>query len=241
MTINSSEIPLLALLAGGKGTRLKEIAPERPKALVEVAGKPFIEHQLGLLRREKIKKVVICVGYEGAQIKDFVGNGSRFGLTVTYSADGEIPLGTGGAIRRALPQLGDLFWVMYGDSYLDIPFEPVLNFFLSQKKNALMTVYRNENRWDKSNLVFENEAIRQYDKKNHTDRMKHIDFGLGLFRPEAFKLWQNKSAFDLAAVYQSLIQGNDLLGYEAENRFYEIGSPQGLRETSAYLAKHNHP
>jgi len=151
-------MPPLALLAGGLATRLRPLTATIPKALVEVAGEPFIAHQLRLLRREGVSRVVMCTGYRGEQIAEYVGDGGRFGLTVEYSQDGDRLLGTGGALKKALPLLGAEFLVMYGDSYLDIPFAPVVAAFRASHAKGLMVVYRNEGRYDKSNVIF--DALR---------------------------------------------------------------------------------
>ena len=228
-------MPPLALLAGGVGSRLRAIAPDIPKSMIEVAGEPFISHQLKLLKREGIVRVVICAGHLGQQIQEFVQEGSQFGLHIGYSFDGEKLRGTGGAIRKALPLLGDLFWVMYGDSYLDIPFGPILKYFLDRQKPALMTLFYNRNQWDRSNVLFDKGVVRQYLKKNSSPELKHIDYGLSLVRQSAFEPWSQDETFDLAEVYSNLIAEEEMLGYEVSQRFYEVGSPRGLEETRAWL------
>lgn len=202
---------------------------------MEVAGKPFIGHQLALLKCQAISEVVICAGYLCEQIQDYVQNGERFGIKVSYSFDGEKLLGTGGALHKALPLLGDFFLVMYGDSYLDTKYSPILDYFLSEDKFGLMTVYRNNNQWDKSNVLFKNGQILMYNKENPQLEMKHIDYGLSLLRKEAFIDIPEGKVFDLAELYAGLVNRNDMLGYEVKERFYEIGSPDGLKETEVYL------
>lgn len=216
-------------------TRLWPITRKIPKAMLEVAGKPFIEHQLTLLKIQNITEVVICAGYLGEQIQDFIQSGDRFGLKVNYSFDGEKLLGTGGALHKALPLLGDFFWVMYGDSYLDTKYPPILDYFLSEDRFGLMTVYRNNNQWDKSNVLFKNGKILIYDKENPQPEMEHIDYGLSLLRKGAFTDIPEGKVFDLAELYAGLVNRNDMLGYEVKERFYEIGSPDGLKETESYL------
>ena len=230
-------MPPLALIAGGAGTRLQAVSPRLPKSMVEVAGEPFISHQLRLLKKEGISRVVICAGYLGERIRDFIREGSQFGLSVTYSFDGKKPLGTGGALRRALPELGDLFWVLYGDSYLDVPFQPILEYFLKGSKKALMTVFCNQDRWDKSNVLFTNGKVLNYLKERPLPEMRHIDYGLSLIRKSAFEAWRETEVFDLADVYSSLIAEGEMLGYEVTRRFYEVGSPIGLEEIRALFEK----
>jgi NDP-sugar pyrophosphorylase family protein len=230
-----SDMPALALLAGGVATRLRPLTETIPKAMVEVAGEPFVAHQLRLLRRVGVSRVVICTGYLAEQIQAYVGDGRDFGLSVLYSLDGPILLGTGGALKKALPLLGDSFFVMYGDSYLDIPFRPVVEAFERSGLPALMTVFRNENRWDTSNVEFAKGLIVRYDKKIRTPAMQHIDYGLGVLKPEVFAGWPAGQPFDLAEVYGRLVEQRRLAGFETLERFYEIGSPQGLAETDDHL------
>jgi NDP-sugar pyrophosphorylase family protein len=179
--------------------------------------------------------VVLCVGYLAEQIEAYVGDGSRFGLHVEYKVDGPKLLGTGGALRAALGSLGPEFLVMYGDSWLDIPYAPVVEAFRAAGAPALMTVFRNEGRWDRSNVWFEDGRIRLYDKRERLPQMRHIDWGLGAFRAEALAAHPADEAFDLADVYFGLSRAGKLAGYEVTKRFYEIGSPEGLRETEALL------
>ena len=165
----------VAVLAGGLGTRLGAVTQTLPKSLVEVAGRPFVEHQLNLLRREGVERVVMCVGHLGEQIERAVGDGRRFALHVAYSFDGDTLMGTGGALRRALPLLGDAFFVLYGDSYLDLPLPPIERTFRVQNLPALMTIFRNEGRWDTSNVLFDGARIVAHDKRNLHPDMRHID------------------------------------------------------------------
>ncbi len=231
-----ADIPL-AILAGGLATRLRPITETIPKSLVAVAGRPFIEHQLEQLQREGIRRVVLCVGYLGEMVRDVVGDGSSFGLRVDYSFDGPKLLGTGGALRQALPLLGETFFVLYGDSYLPIPFAPVAETFLKSGKQGLMTVYRNEGSYDTSNVIFADGRIRIYDKKAKQPEMRHIDYGLELLKPAAFEPFAGREAFDLAELLQNLLSRDRLAGHEVTTRFYEIGSHAGLNELDALLAK----
>lgn len=230
-------LPPLALLAGGLSTRLRPLTETTPKSMVTVAGEPFIAHQMRWLVRQGVERVVICSGFLGEQIEAFVGDGRAFGCAIEYSYDGHPLKGTGGAIRKALPRLGDQFFVLYGDSYLPITFGPVYEAFLRSKKSGLMTVLRNENRWDRSNVEMNDGSIANYDKRTATARMKHIDYGLGILTPAAFLRWEAESCFDLSEVYHRLIRAGDLASYEVSQRFYEIGTPEGLRETEGKLGR----
>jgi NDP-sugar pyrophosphorylase family protein len=229
-------MPTVAILVGGYAKRLYPVTKAIPKAMLRVAGKPFIAHQLALLKKNGITKVVICSGYLSDQIEDFIGDGKQFGLSINFSADGEKPLGTGGAIKKALPLLGNTFFVMYGDTYLTIDFKSISDFFLSQNKKGLMTVLRNKDQWGKSNIVLKNGKIIKYDKKEKTMDTEYIDYGLSMLRKSAFDEIGDEEVFDLAEVYKSLIEMGQMIGYEVKNRFYEIGSAQGLVETEKYIS-----
>ena len=228
------DIPV-AILAGGFATRLRPITEKIPKSLIFVAGKPFLAHQLELLRSRGLRRVVLCVGHLGEMIQRDFGDGSQFGVRIDYSFDGPKLLGTGGAIKQALPLLGGNFFVLYGDSYLPIEYRPVADFFQHSDKLGCMTVYRNEGRHDTSNVVFRNGQIEVYDKKNRTSEMKHIDYGLSLFKSAAFDLFPADKPFDLAEVMGKLVRERQLAGYEVHERFYEIGSPAGLAELETLL------
>lgn len=234
-------LPPLALLAGGLATRLLPVTASIPKSMVEVAGEPFIAHQLRLLSNGGVTTVVICSGHLGEQIEAFVGDGIRFGCHVRYSPDGGEPLGTGGAIKHALALLGRQFMVMYGDSYLDAPFRAIYRAFCASALPALITIYRNEDRWDKSNIEVVDGEIRRYDKVHRTPSMSHIDYGIGVFEASVFEAWPS-AVFDLADLYGRLAARRSLASYEVQQRFYEIGSPEGLAETNAMLTRtRGHP
>jgi NDP-sugar pyrophosphorylase family protein len=232
-------LPALALLAGGLATRLRPLTLSVPKSLVEVAGEPFIAHQLRLLASRGIGDIVVCAGHLGEQITEYVGDGTDFGCRVRYSFDGDRLLGTGGALQKALPLLGDRFFVMYGDSYLPTRFAPVLSAFERTGLPALMTVFRNAGRWDTSNVEFADGIIRRYDKVDRTPAMLHIDYGLGIVAADAFAVRPADEAFDLADFYRDLARRGRLTGLEVAERFYEIGSPEGLGETDAFLRQLN--
>ncbi len=228
------DIPV-AILAGGLATRLRPITEKIPKSLLPVAGKPFLAHQLELLQSRGIRRAVLCIGYLGEMIQREFGNGSAYGIRLDYSFDGPKLLGTGGAIQRALPLLGDEFFVLYGDSYLPVEYRPIAEFFRRSGKLGLMTVYRNEGRYDTSNVVFHDGEIAVYDKKNRPAEMRHIDYGLSLFKASVFESYFAGQPFDLAGVMGRLVRERQLAGYEVRERFYEIGSPAGLAELESLL------
>jgi NDP-sugar pyrophosphorylase family protein len=225
----------VAILAGGLAKRLRPITETIPKALVTISGAPFLAHQLRLLHSAGLRRIIICAGYLGEMIEAEIGDGARFGLQIAYSFDGPRLLGTGGALKRALPSLGLRFFVLYGDSYLPMDYRKAAVAFAAADRAGLMTVYRNQGRWDTSNVQFEAGQILRYDKEQRTPEMHHIDYGLGILRAEAFASWPDNEPFDLADVYRRLLSENQLAGYEVGERFYEIGSPEGLAELDAFL------
>ena len=230
------DIPV-AILAGGLATRLRPITEKIPKSLVPVAGRPFLAHQLEMLHARGVRRAVLCIGYLGEMIQEEFGD-AAFGITLDYAFDGPKLLGTGGAIKRALPKLGPEFFILYGDSYLPIEYAPIVSTFRQSGKAALMTVYRNEGKYDTSNVVFRDGEIAIYDKKFRLPEMRHIDYGLSLFKSTVFDCYGTDQVFDLAEVMTRLVQEKQLAGYEVRERFYEIGSPAGLAELESLLQSH---
>lgn len=228
------DIPV-AILVGGLATRLRPITERIPKSLVSVAGKPFLAHQLELLGARGIRHVVLCVGHLGEMIQRDFGNGAVYGVRLEYSFDGPKLRGTGGAIKRALPLLGGEFFVLYGDSYLPIEYAPIADSFHRSGKLGLMTVFRNEGLYDTSNVVFADGEIKVYNKKARLPEMKHIDYGLSLFKSSVFDSYPVDKPFDLAEVMGKLVREKQLAGYEVPERFYEMGSPAGLAELETLL------
>jgi NDP-sugar pyrophosphorylase family protein len=225
----------VAILAGGLATRLRPITEKIPKSLAPVAGEPFLAHQLRLLHSRGLRRAVLCVGYLGEMIESEFGDGSACGVELRYSFDGPRLLGTGGALRRALPTLGDPFFVLYGDSYLPVDFSAAADAFQRSGKPALMTVFRNEGAWDSSNVWYEGRRIIRYDKRERTPEMRHIDYGLGVYSAAAFEAWPADEPFDLADLQRELVAKDALAGHEVFRRFYEMGSHAGLSELEALL------
>ena len=225
----------VAILAGGLATRLGPLVAGTPKALIDVAGRPFIEHQIRWLARSGVTRVVLCVGYLGEKIQRALGDGVRFGLHLQYAFDGPKLLGTGGALRQALPLLGPQFLILYGDAYLDCDCAAVESAFLQSGKIGLMSVLQNDKQWDTSNVLFENSRILRYDKRNPTGDMRHIDYGLGALAAAAFDADPDGEIADLATLYEGLVARGQMAGFEVTKRFYEIGSIRGLEETRRYF------
>ena len=234
--MNPADLPV-AILAGGLATRLKPITEKIPKLLVEIAGEPFFSHQIRLLKKSGLTRVVLCVGYLGERIVEAYGDGAKWGVAIDYSFDGPKLLGTGGALIHALPKLGEAFYVLYGDSYLPIDYQAVGRSFADSGKEGMMTVFENREKFDASNVWFEGGTIRAYDKKATRPEMRHIDYGLGVFRKSAFGGFPRDEVVDLADVQKDLLARNQLAGYEVATRFYEIGSHAGMEELDRLLRK----
>lgn len=218
------------ILAGGLGTRLRPLTETIPKALVPICGRPFIDYQIELFRAHGVHDLIICVGHLGHLIEDHLGDGRRFGLTIRYGYEREGLLGTAGAVKNVEDFLEDAFFVQNGDSYLMVDYRDVMAYFDRHSALALMVVYKNHDRWDRSNVVIGNGLVRVYERTRSLPGMVYIDFGVSVFRRDAFTGIPSGTATDLSAVYRGLIRKGQLLAYETHHRFYEVGSPPGLRE-----------
>ena len=227
-----TELPPVCILAGGRGTRLGSAVDSVPKPLVEVAGEPFVVYQLRLLKSCGASRIVLSVGYLGDQFERALGDGSAYGLELRYIDDGPEPLGTAGAVRGCLPDLGDRFMVMYGDTYLRIDYGAVYEAFLASGKLGLLTTLRNEGRWDTSNTEVRDGAVVAHDKQAPTPAMDWIDYGLSVLSAQALKSGDEP---DLSLVFKRLAENGQLAAFEASERFYEIGTPHALAETGTFL------
>jgi len=228
----------IVILAGGLATRLRPITEKIPKSLIEINGKPFVYHQLELLEKKGFKNIHFCLGFLGEQVEKAVKESEYFKrLSISFSYDGNILLGTGGTIRKIINQLPEFFFVTYGDSYLDIDFNDIQEIFESKKQRftSLMTVYENSNLFDKSNVVFENGSIELYSKTKKDSRMSHIDYGVGILSNKSMDFYDKNIIFDLGELYENLSLNKELYGYEVFQRFYEIGSLQGIEDLSNYI------
>ena len=227
----------LAILAGGYATRLGALTKDFPKCLIEVNGRAFVDWQLDLLIKNGYSDFIFCISYKSDLVQSHLGDGSNRGVRIRYSLDGDTQLGTGGAIQKALPLLGTEFGVIYGDSFLPTSYSQVEEAFLASSKFALMTVYRNENQFDASNVKFTNQTLINYEKGTNDPEMLHIDYGLTYFRKDAFPPAAGRQAFDLSDKCHELSLSGKLGGFEVFERFYEIGSVMGIEQFSEYLRK----
>ena len=230
----------IAILAGGLATRLMPLTKKSPKALVEVHGLPFVDWQLSLLAENRVEKVVFCVGHLSDMVINFVGDGSKYGIKVEYSIDGSVPLGTAGAIKKALPLLGDDFMVLYGDSYLPVDYQEVQEHFYQLSNPALMTVFRNNHNYETSNVAFHRGEITHYSKTFQSQEFTHIDYGLSVFNSRVFDLVDSHQSADLSEICSKLSIEGKLSGFEVFERFYEIGSHRGLDDFKKYIERRKH-
>lgn len=224
----------VAILAGGLGTRLGALAAQTPKALVRVNGQPFLAHVLDLLREHGLTRILVCVGHHADKLEQTFGDGSAAGVQLSWHRDGPQLLGTGGALRGALPCLDEEFLVLYGDTYLDIDYAAVVRAFRNSGKPALMTLFRNSGRFDASNAVFRDGKLLRYSKRDRTEEMDYIDYGLSALRREVVEELPAGPS-DLADLYSRLVEQGRMEGFEVHQRFYEIGTPAGLAESEEYL------
>jgi MurNAc alpha-1-phosphate uridylyltransferase len=225
------------ILAGGLATRLGERARELPKALLPIAGKPFLAWQIAALARSGFSEVVLCIAHFGAQIRDFLGDGAAFGVTAAYSEDGPELLGTGGALRRALPLLGASFLVTYGDSYLPFDYAaPLRDLNAHPEALGTMSVFENNDAWDSSNTEVRGETVLRYEKGGMDAALRYIDYGALALRRSVLTERPADVRFGLEQVQAELARAGTLRAYPASERFYEIGSELGIRDLEAKLA-----
>ena len=218
------------ILCGGKATRLGALAKDTPKSLVDVSGRPFLAIQIELLKKMGATEIVLCTGYLGDQIEDACGDGRFWEVSIQYSHDG-IPLqGTAGAIKKASPLLRDQFFVLYGDSYLPIELREIFRRFTESGKLGMMVVYKNDNKFDTSNVILDNQMVKTYDKKFPRSGMAHIDAGISILQKEALEFIPSNDVSQLETFYRKLVDMGELAAFETNQRFYEVGSLTGLEE-----------
>jgi len=228
----------VAIIAGGLATRLESLTRDLPKSMVSILGKPFLEYQIEILRKAGVTDIVLCVGYLSEKIEKYFGAGRSFGVDITYSREEKL-LGTAGALKKAEAHLNDVFFTLYGDSYVFLDFANAESYFRTQNKLALMTVYKNHNQYDKSNTAIEAGLVKQYSKQQKTKDMVYIDYGANLFRKEVLDMIPKDEPYSLEQLFPRLIEKQTLLAFEVSERFYEIGSLQGLNEFKEYARSLN--
>ena len=225
------------ILAGGLATRLKPITENIPKGMLPINGKPFLEYQIELLRKNHITNIVLCIGYKGEMIENYFNDGSSFGVNISYSREKSL-LGTGGAIRNAYELLHEKFIILYGDAYLNVDYQKIINHMDNLLSLALLVVYKNEGSFDTSNVRFLDDKFIFYDKDNPSDDMQYIDYGMSILSKSIVdEFIPFNTVYDLADCYNQLSKNHQLAGLEVFERFYEIGSFSGLEEFKGFIEK----
>ena len=227
----------MVILAGGLATRLRPLTLKLPKLMLQIKGRPFLEYQLELLKEYEIKDILLCVGYKGELIKNHFGDGRKFGVNLSYSFDGDKLLGTAGALKKAYKLLNENFFLMYGDSYLPYDYQEIERHFRDSVKLSLMVAYRNQNRFDKSNLLIQDGMIKLYDKTLRGENLEYIDAGLSILKKEVLNLVPEEEPYDLEELYRTLISEEEMSAYEVKQRFYQIGSFEGFEEFKNLVEK----
>ena len=225
----------IVILCGGLATRLKPLTEKITKSMIEIGGKPFLEHQLNLLKKNNIFDIVLCIGHKGEYIESYFGDGSRFGVRIKYSREKEELLGTGGALKQAESLLDEVFLVIYGDSYLPFNFKAAVDYFNEFNKLGLMVVYKNQNRYEKSNVVVKDNLVIEYSKEGLDKKMEYMDYGVSIFKKKALKFLPENTHCDLSQLHLSLIEKDQLMAFESKIRFYEAGSFPGIEEFKRYI------
>lgn len=224
----------VAILAGGTATRLGELTKHKPKSMVGIQGSPFLEYQIEMLKKRGVTNIILCIGHLGNQIEDYFADGSKLGVSIKYSREDK-PLGTAGALRKARDLLNDPFFTLYGDSFLFLDFEAIMSYFLPQNKLGLMTVYKNYDRYNPSNTVIQGNMVKKFSKKQKTPDMTYIEYGANILRKRVLELIPEGEPYGLDDLFPRLIEINELLSYEVKERFYEIGSPESIKEFARFI------
>jgi len=224
----------IVILCGGLATRLRSLTKDTPKSMIQIKSKPFLEYQIEELKRHSITDIVLCVGYLSEQIEKHFGNGEKFGVNIQYSSDKKSPLGPIGALKKAEPLLQDIFFTMYGDSYVSVDFNKVHSYFQEHNKLALMVVYQNYDKFDKSNIIIKDGSIKQYGGQNTKD-MTYVDYGVSLFRKKILSNVPKDTFYSTNDLFSDLIKQKELLAFEVKKRFYHIGTPDALAEFKKYI------
>jgi NDP-sugar pyrophosphorylase family protein len=225
----------IVILCGGLATRLGSLTKNIPKSMIKIKNKTFLEYQIENLKKSQIKDIILCVGHLSEQIENYFGNGDKFGVNIKYSHDGEKQLGPIGALKNAEHLVDNTFFILYGDSYLNLDYQKMHSFFKNQNKLGLMAVYKNFNRFDKSNLIVKDNMIVAYGEKERTKDMIYIDYGTSLLRKKSLDLIPKNTFFATGDFFSNLILKNELLAFEVKERFYHIGNPDALEEFKNYI------
>ena len=225
----------MVIICGGLGTRLVHLTKYTPKSMIQIEGKPFLEYQIEYLKKQSITDILLCVGHLSEKIEEYFGNGQRFGVNLKYSFEKEKLLGQIGAVKNAEPLLEDPFFIMYGDSYLTLDLHKVYNFFMQHDKPALMVVYQNHDKYDKSNIIIQDNMVTGYGEKQRTRDMIYIDYGTSILRKKVLKYVPKDTPYSTEEFFTDLIKKQELMAFESEKRFYHVGDPESLEDFRNYI------
>ncbi|RLF31559.1 MAG: nucleotidyl transferase [Thermoplasmata archaeon] len=225
----------MVILCGGLATRLGNLAKNTPKSMIKIDGKPFLWYQIENLKKQGIKNLILCVGHLSEKIIEYFGDGTKHDINITYSHDGDKPLGPIGALKKAEPLLQDVFFIMYGDSYLTVDYLKVYDFFKKHDRLGCMVVYKNNDKYDKSNLIVKNNMVVEYSKEKQSRDMIYIDYGTSILRKKSLEIIPPNTFYTTGEFFSNLIKQKQLLAYEVKKRFYHIGNPEALREFKEYI------
>ncbi|MCX6666454.1 MAG: sugar phosphate nucleotidyltransferase [Euryarchaeota archaeon] len=228
----------IVILCGGLATRLGDLAKDTPKSMVLIEGKPFLEHQITFLKYHGVTDIILCVGYLAEKIKDYFDDGKRFGIHIQYSHDGDKPLGPIGALKKAEPLLEDIFFTMYGDSYVFVEFNTVYSYFTNHRYPALMIVYKNKDKYDRSNLIVHNSKVTCYNGEK-VKEMVYIDYGISIFKKKVLDIIPKNTFFSTNEFFSDLVAKKQLFALDVNKRFYHIGNPEALEEFKTFVSKTN--
>jgi NDP-sugar pyrophosphorylase family protein len=225
----------MVIICGGLATRLGALAKNIPKSMMEIEDKPFLWYQIENLKKQNIKDIVLCVGHLSEQIEKYFGDGKSFGVNISYSYDKEKPLGPIGAVKNAESMLDNEFFIIYGDSYLSVDFQDVIEYFKKYDYPALMVVYKNNDKFDKSNLIIKDNLVVGYGEKDKSKEMIYIDYGTSLLTKKSLEIVPKNEFFSTGQFFSKLIENKNLLSYEVNKRFYHIGDPDSLEEIRLFI------
>lgn len=229
------------VLAGGLATRLHPITLSIPKCLVPCGGHSFVDYTLAWMGANGVRRATYVVGHLGEMVIEHLQSVRYPGLTVDWISEGDIRRGTGGAVDLACArgEVGEDFLLMYGDSFLPVDFSAVWESARRLRAPALMTVFHNRGELDRSNLHFQPPLVTLYSKDpevQHHEKFQYVDFGLSYWRTE---IWRknslNQAAWDLSTLMAKQAASGLMFGLEVHTRFYEIGSPTGLKDFDLLL------
>lgn len=226
----------MVIVAGGLATRLGKRSEKIPKSMIKVSGKPFLQYQIELLKQRGIKRILLCIGYLGEQIRTYFGDGKNFGIEIQYSMEVENLLGTGGALKKAEPLLDNDFFLMWGDSYLLLDYRDIWNAYIKSGYKGLMVIYKNYNQRAKSNVIYKNGKIVLYDKWSSQPEMIYVDNGLSALNKVILNEIPSKRKFPVEKIFHKWSKEGKFAAYETKQPFYEIGSTSGLKEFKSFVS-----